>query len=227
MGRRRAARKQQPSHLVTGLVLGLILGAGLAVGVLMAQLWSGERASWGPAAPRHPAPPAPRAVAPAAPPPAHLPALPAQNPEESQAPAVVPIPESRPVPAQPGRTRVAIIFDDAGYGIRAAQEIMAIGRPVTISVLPHLPYSAQIAEDAPAHHVEVILHLPVEPDNPSIRLGEGGITVAMSDTIPAVARAAARVRMGRARTVGASQSGRACYAEAGALTARPLLWSRP
>ena len=92
MGRRRAARKQQPSHLVTGLVLGLILGAGLAVGVLMAQRWSGERASWGPAAPRHPAPAAPRAVAPAAPPPAHLPALPAQNPEESQAPAVVQIP---------------------------------------------------------------------------------------------------------------------------------------
>jgi len=181
VGGRRAARKRQPSHLVTGLVLGLILGAGLAVGVLMAQRWSGERTSWGPAVPRRPAPEAPRAGAPAAPPPARPPALPAQNPEESQAPAVVQIPESRPAPAQPGRARVAIIFDDAGYGIRAAQEIMAIGRPVTISVLPHLPYSAQIAEEAPAHHVEVILHLPVEPDNRGIRLGEGGITVAMSD----------------------------------------------
>ena len=114
MGGRRAARKRQPSHLVTGLVLGLILGAGLAVGVLMAQRWSGERTSWGPAVPRRPAPEAPRAGAPAAPPPARPPALPAQNPEESQAPAVVQIPESRPAPAQPGRARVAIIFDDAG-----------------------------------------------------------------------------------------------------------------
>lgn len=181
MGRRRAARKQQPSHLVTGLVLGLILGAGLAVGVLMAQRWSGERVLWGPAAPGRPAPSAPRPTAPAAPPQAHPPALPAQNPEESQAPAVVQIPEAHPAPAPSGRARVAIIFDDAGYGIRAAQEIMAIGRPVTISVLPHLPYSAQIAEEAPAHNVEVILHLPVEPDNPGLRLGEGGITVAMSD----------------------------------------------
>jgi polysaccharide deacetylase 2 family uncharacterized protein YibQ len=80
-----------------------------------------------------------------------------------------------------GHPRVAIIFDDAGYGIRAVREIEAIGRPVTISILPHLPYSSLIAEEAPARGVQVILHLPMEPDNDAIQLGEGGIRVAMSD----------------------------------------------
>jgi len=76
---------------------------------------------------------------------------------------------------------VAIIFDDAGYGIRGAREVEAIGRPVTISILPHLPYSTLIAEEAPARGIQVILHLPLEPDDEAIRLGEGGVRVAMSD----------------------------------------------
>ena len=97
-------------------------------------------------------------------------------------PAVVP-PSPHLAPVGPGRARVAIIFDDAGYSLRAAQEVEAIGRPVTISVLPHLPYSTMIAEEAPVHGVQVILHLPVEPDNQSLLsfLGEGGIRVAMND----------------------------------------------
>ncbi len=76
--------------------------------------------------------------------------------------------------------RVAIIFDDAGYSMRAAMEVMDLGRSVTISVLPDLPYSTAIAEEAPRHGVQVILHLPVQPDNPSIALGPGGVTVDMS-----------------------------------------------
>jgi polysaccharide deacetylase 2 family uncharacterized protein YibQ len=95
----------------------------------------------------------------------------------SRGPAIVP----GPPPARPGHPRVAIIFDDAGYSIRAAREVESIGRPVTLSVLPDLPYSTAIAEEAAARGVQVILHLPLEPDDETIRLGEGGIRVAMSD----------------------------------------------
>jgi polysaccharide deacetylase 2 family uncharacterized protein YibQ len=77
--------------------------------------------------------------------------------------------------------RVAIIFDDAGYNLHAAQEVMDLGRPVTMSVLPDLPLSTPIAEDAPAHGVQIILHLPVQPDDASIPLGPGGVRVDMSD----------------------------------------------
>ncbi len=76
---------------------------------------------------------------------------------------------------------MAIIFDDAGYSMRTAQEVMELGRPVTISVLPDLPYSTAIAEEAPRHGVQVILHLPVQPDNAAIALGPGGVTVDMRD----------------------------------------------
>ena len=114
------------------------------------------------------------APAPAAVPPQH-------NPEASRLRAVILPPETAGSSGKPRRHRVAIIFDDAGYGIKAAQEVEAIGRPVTISVLPRLPFSTQIAEEAPQHGMQVILHLPVQPDNRSIALGPGGITVDMAD----------------------------------------------
>ena len=68
----------------------------------------------------------------------------------SEAPAIV----SPPAAREPERTspaphaRVAIIFDDAGYSIATAREVMALGRPVTMSVLPHLPFSTPIAQEA-------------------------------------------------------------------------------
>ena len=184
MARRRSARRQSP-QLVLGLMLGLVLGVGLTIGVLIAQHWGAPPSPPRPTAgPRHPA--APRvpqpAPAPATPPRAHLPVPPRQNPEGSRGPAVVPAPEGPPTPPRPGHLRVAIVFDDAGYSLRAAEEIEAIGRPVTLSVLPYLPLSTEIAKGAPAHGVQVILHLPVEPDNQSLLsfLGEGGIRVAMT-----------------------------------------------
>ncbi len=184
MGARRSARKR-PSHLLVVFVLGTALGASLATGFLLAQRDQTVRTH--PAAPptaHRPAPQAgPRTGTPPAPRQEHpqpVPQVasqpPRQNPEVSRAPAIIPGPST----GRFGHPRVAIIFDDAGYGLKAAREIEAIGRPVTISVLPHLPYSTLIAEEAPAHGVQVILHLPLEPDNEAIQLGEGGIKVAMS-----------------------------------------------
>ena len=123
----------------------------------------------------------PQVHGPAVPIPAQAPAPPRHNPEASRVPALVPPPQTAPSPGKPRGHRVAIIFDDAGYGIKAAQEVEGIGRPLTISVLPHLPFSAQIAEEAPQHGMQIILHLPVQPENRSIALGPGGITVEMTD----------------------------------------------
>jgi uncharacterized protein len=188
MSAQRTKRRRMLSPLIV-FGFGVVLGASVAAGYLLAQRGTSVRApsavrpstsqpgSSQPAA-RIPAPP-PRA-APAVPPearPQPTPRPPQRNPEASKAPAVVPGPTS----ARPGHPRVAIIFDDAGYGVRAAREVEAIGRPVTISILPHLPYSNLIAEEAPSRGVQVILHLPMEPDNDTIRLGEGGIRVSMSD----------------------------------------------
>lgn len=177
-------RRRRPPHWLAPLGLGALLGAGLVIGVLLA-------AHVRPAGPppartaRPPAtagrPPAPPAARPGRPAPPRAASIPRENPEASQGPAVGPGPETAPAPHGPGRARVAIIFDDAGYSLRAAREVMALGRPVTISILPSLPYSTQIAEEAPAHGVQVILHLPLEPDNAALSVGPGGVTVDMSD----------------------------------------------
>lgn len=177
MARRRSPKRQAPSW-ITALVAGILLGAGLMIGIRMAQHQPAQR-------PPHPAairtPPAgpahPQTFPRPAAPPHAAPQIPRQNPEVSQGPAIGP---GTPGPGV-GRPQVAIIFDDAGYSMRAAQEVMDLGRPVTISVLPDLAYSTAIAEEAPRHGVQVILHLPLQPDNPSITLGPGGITVDMND----------------------------------------------
>ena len=159
----------------------MALGAGVATSLLLARRDHAARtpappsAAHRPVAPAAPQGPAPSGPRPGPPPPAQEP--PRQNPEMSRGPAIGP----GPSPARPGHPRVAIIFDDAGYGIRGAREVESIGRPVTISVLPDLPYSTVIAEEAAARGIQVILHLPLEPDDATIRLGEGGIRVAMSD----------------------------------------------
>lgn len=70
------------------------------------------------------------------------------------------------------------------------EEIIALGRPVTVAVLPGLRYSREVAERARAAGLEVFLHLPLEPEDPAMHLGPGGVTVAMSDTeIAATVRA--------------------------------------
>lgn len=91
---------------------------------------------------------------------------------------------SRPAPPAPraaGHPRVAVIFDDAGYSLPAAREVLALPRPVTISVLPDLPYSTPIAEEAAQRGVQVMLHLPLQPDNPALDPGPGRVTADMTD----------------------------------------------
>lgn len=75
----------------------------------------------------------------------------------------------------------AIIFDDAGGSLGDLDAIIALGRPVAVAVLPGLRFSREVADRARAAGLEVLLHLPVEPEDASKDLGPGGITTAMSD----------------------------------------------
>jgi len=59
--------------------------------------------------------------------------------------------------------RVAFVIDDMGYDVSILDEILAIDIPITISILPHLPYSVAVARQAHRAGKEVLLHLPMEP----------------------------------------------------------------
>jgi uncharacterized protein len=58
--------------------------------------------------------------------------------------------------------RLAIILDDLGNDRAAADAIFALPYPLTISVLPDQPHSADIAQEAHRRGYEVMLHLPME-----------------------------------------------------------------
>ncbi|HKX19615.1 MAG TPA: divergent polysaccharide deacetylase family protein [bacterium] len=180
---RGASRGRRGGRGGLAFLLGMLAGAALVVGFIGGSHF---RPAARPAKshasavsrPSHPAPPAvqPRRVPPAQ---TATPHLPRENPEGSRTPAIVPSPATPR--AASDHPRVAIIFDDAGYSLRAAREVIALPRPVTISVLPDLPFSTPIAEEAAAHRVQILLHLPVQPDDAALDLGPGGVTVDMSN----------------------------------------------
>ncbi|HYL63458.1 MAG TPA: divergent polysaccharide deacetylase family protein [Candidatus Methylomirabilis sp.] len=58
--------------------------------------------------------------------------------------------------------RLAIILDDLGQDRAAADAVFALPYPLTISVLPNHPHSAEIAEEAHRRGYEVMLHLPMQ-----------------------------------------------------------------
>lgn len=181
MAKRRRARTLSPRLLAAAAIiaaLGLVLGLALAGG------WIGwpSRLATGPTV--RPERPQPGSVA--QPPPAPL------------TPAKPTLPKPSPTSVPQPVARVAIIFDDAGGSLRDLEEVIALGRPVTIAVLPGLRYSREVAERARAAGIEVLLHLPLEAEDPTKQLGPGGITVAMSDE-----EIAATVRLGLASVPGA------------------------
>jgi len=70
--------------------------------------------------------------------------------------------------------RVAIVIDDLGQDLEAARSVIRMPFAVTCAILPWLPYSARIAEEAHRTGREVMVHLPMEPQPGSGRLAEKG-----------------------------------------------------
>jgi uncharacterized protein len=95
-----------------------------------------------------------------------------------------------------GNARLAIIIDDLGYDRSAADAVLALGFPLTVSVLPHLPLSSELAEEAQRRGDQVMLHLPMEseaggakPEDIELRVGMSAAQVdatlaGMLETVP-------------------------------------------
>jgi polysaccharide deacetylase 2 family uncharacterized protein YibQ len=67
-----------------------------------------------------------------------------------------------PSPQRNEGARLAIILDDLGNDRDAADAIFALQCPITISVLPNHPHSADIAQEARRRGFQVMLHLPMK-----------------------------------------------------------------
>ena len=58
--------------------------------------------------------------------------------------------------------KIAIVMDDFGYNMSDLDTLFSTRLPVTLSILPNLPYSRRVAVLANSKGYEVILHLPLE-----------------------------------------------------------------
>ncbi|MBI5696083.1 MAG: divergent polysaccharide deacetylase family protein [Nitrospirae bacterium] len=90
--------------------------------------------------------------------------------------------EEIPPKAGKPRPRVAVIMDDIGMNMAPLSDIEAIGAPVAVAVLPGLRHSTDAALAAKAAGMEVLLHLPMQPDGDSLHgLGPGALLTGMTD----------------------------------------------
>lgn len=81
------------------------------------------------------------------------------------------------VPAEEPRPRIAVIIDDLGYLKVAGERVIALPGPVACAILPHTPYSRQLAARANAAGKQVLLHLPLQPVEQLMPLGMGSIDI--------------------------------------------------
>jgi hypothetical protein len=71
--------------------------------------------------------------------------------------------------------RVAIILDDAGGNLPEYDDIRSIKQPLTISVIPDMATSGNVAKAFTDAGFEVMLHLPMESFNGNYRTSGGGM----------------------------------------------------
>jgi polysaccharide deacetylase 2 family uncharacterized protein YibQ len=79
-----------------------------------------------------------------------------------------------PDPKKPMAPQVAIVIDDLGDNLDTAKKVLALQPAVTVAVIPFRAASAAVAAAAVAGGREVILHLPLEPEQRAEMAGGSG-----------------------------------------------------
>jgi polysaccharide deacetylase 2 family uncharacterized protein YibQ len=82
------------------------------------------------------------------------------EPKKEIVPVIIPKTASRKV-----KGKIAIIIDDWGYSTSNLDILSQIKLPLTVAILPFSNYSREVAEFAHKHNYEVIIHMPMEPDD--------------------------------------------------------------
>ncbi|MBI5809740.1 MAG: divergent polysaccharide deacetylase family protein [Deltaproteobacteria bacterium] len=154
-------KKRGGAHLFGLAVLGLVLGAVITVLIVRyAPLRRGGEEGPKPSA---------RLIQPPLPPPLIKPPHPQDLTGRPELPA--------------GETpRVAIVIDDMGQDMRKLMEILKVDAPITVAVLPYLLHSGDVARAAHSNGMEVLMHLPMEPQNSGAEEhdpGQGALLIAM------------------------------------------------
>jgi polysaccharide deacetylase 2 family uncharacterized protein YibQ len=111
------------------------------------------------------------------------PAAPTPTVAATAMPVATPLPTASPTSLATGNphgARLALIVDDCGQWIATERGFVALEIPLTLSVLPDVPYTNVIATEASDAGKGVMLHLPMETLS-GLNPGPGKVTTAMSD----------------------------------------------
>ncbi len=85
----------------------------------------------------------------------------------------------KPVPGE--KPQVAVIIDDLGYDRGITREFADLGAVLTFSIFPHAPYRDQAVAIARKAGFEMMLHLPMEPEEyPAVNPGPGALLSSMT-----------------------------------------------
>jgi len=83
-------------------------------------------------------------------------------------------------PVKKAKPKVAIVIDDMGYRKIEGDILLNINLNLSFSFLPFAPHSTDQAHKAQEKGRDVLLHLPLEPYDPTWDLGPGGLYISMS-----------------------------------------------
>jgi len=99
---------------------------------------------------------------------------------EKEVPPHKPIP--KPVPGIPKELpKIAIIIDDIGYDKEIVKKFLGLDAVFTFSILPYSPFQKSIARYVHSKGFDVMLHLPMEPNEyPMVNPGPGALLTSMS-----------------------------------------------
>jgi polysaccharide deacetylase 2 family uncharacterized protein YibQ len=116
--------------------------------------------------------------------------LPAPPVKEIEKPAYEVFKKEGPPPKPPAPLKmlpggrppvVAIVIDDMGYDRRIADKFLELDAPLTFSMLPYGTFSKQIMAEARSKGLEIMLHLPMEPNEyPQVDPGPGALLTQMT-----------------------------------------------
>lgn len=106
------------------------------------------------------------------------------DPEPSSTSLSKVVPAANPEPAAhlggDHRVRIALVIDDLGYELDELKPLLALGVPVTYSVLPFADHTPEVVAELRRRKAEILLHLPMEPKNGQ-NPGPGALLRTMSD----------------------------------------------
>lgn len=94
---------------------------------------------------------------------------------------VFPVPSKQERAAPVSHGSLAVIIDDMGSSMKEAEDLLAIGLPVTFAIIPGLPSSRRVAEFAHARGRVVMIHMPMQPKGyPAQKLENNGLLISQS-----------------------------------------------